>query len=176
MFYRFLFLFGLLACHAPASAQLMDHLPGRLIVQFGADVDAVKWEAEQSDIHTLRSLGHTANIWLITFDHGAVRETELRARLARDRSVLATQYDRPITLRRQPNDPLYPELWQFNNTGQYDGQPGADLNAEPAWDVATGGMTANGDEIVVAVLDDGTDLSHPDLIDNLWINTGETTG
>ena len=42
-----------------------------------------------------------------------------------------------------------------------------------AWDISTGGLTAAGDTIVVAVLDDGFDLDHEDLSNRYWINRGE---
>ena len=41
------------------------------------------------------------------------------------------------------------------------------MNASDAW-----GYT-NASNIVVAIVDTGLDLSHPDLLDNLWINHGE---
>ena len=167
-------LLALLCCHQTANAQLIDHLPGRLIVALGEDVDARKWASEQAEVSTLQPLGHAKNIWLLRFDHATVNENEFRKKLAYQPAVVATQWDRPVTPRRQPNDTRYAELWRFNNVGQYNnGTPGADLNIEPAWDVTTGGMTVNGDEIVVAVLDDGTDLDHEDLTDNIWINPGE---
>ena len=48
---------------------------------------------------------------------------------------------------------------------------GADVNCEKAWERSTGDPS-----IVVAVLDEGIYWRHPDLINNMWINEGETYG
>ena len=47
-------------------------------------------------------------------------------------------------------------------------------NASTAWaHFGTGGQDARGNDIVVAVIDIGFDLSHEDLVENLFINHGE---
>ena len=72
-----------------------------------------------------------------------------------------------------PNDPNYVSQWQYKNTSQNGGTVGVDLDAELAWDVTTGGITPNGDTIVIAIVDAGFQLNHPDLVDNLWVNSSE---
>tara|TARA_Y100001936_G_scaffold73335_1_gene72192 strand:- start:803 stop:3226 length:2424 start_codon:yes stop_codon:yes gene_type:complete len=64
-----------------------------------------------------------------------------------------------------PNDSYYQDQWALNNTGQavsYNGglvgTPGCDVDAERAWDVTTGN-----ENIIIAILDTGIDLDHPDL-------------
>jgi subtilisin family serine protease len=73
-----------------------------------------------------------------------------------------------------PSDPLYPDHWGHNNTAQlpdldwggtYDhtlpntvGTPGFDANAQAAWDVTYGSSS-----IIVAIIDSGVDIDHPDL-------------
>jgi PKD repeat protein len=71
-----------------------------------------------------------------------------------------------------PTDPLYDDHWGHNNTSQmisYDwsththtgptvGTPGFDTNAQAAWDVTYG--DAN---VIIAILDSGVDIDHPDL-------------
>lgn len=59
-----------------------------------------------------------------------------------------------------PNDPRYPSQWALPKIG-----------APTAWDLTTGSP-----DVLVAVLDTGVDLSHPDLAGNLWTNPGEIPG
>ncbi len=68
-----------------------------------------------------------------------------------------------------PNDTYFSYLWGLNNTGQTGGTTDADIDAPEAWDVTTGSSN-----IVIAVIDSGVAYNHPDLIDNIWRNTGET--
>ena len=70
-----------------------------------------------------------------------------------------------------PDDTSFGQLWNLHNTGQSGGTADADIDAPEAWSVTTG--SAN---VVVAVIDTGTDLTHPDLAPNLWTNPGETAG
>ena len=67
-----------------------------------------------------------------------------------------------------PNDPLYSQQWDLNNTGQTGGADNADINAPQAWDTFTGSS-----KVTVAIIDTGIDYDHPDLYLNDWINQGE---
>jgi len=74
-----------------------------------------------------------------------------------------------------PNDPSFGNLWGMRNTGQTvnsdPGVAGADSRAHLAWDSFTGSST-----FVVAIIDDGTNRTHPDLAANMWTNPGEIAG
>jgi subtilisin family serine protease len=56
------------------------------------------------------------------------------------------------------NDEHYGQQWGFANTGQHGGTAGIDIKAEDAWTQTTGDAA-----IIVAVLDHGVELDHPDL-------------
>jgi subtilisin family serine protease len=56
-----------------------------------------------------------------------------------------------------PNDPLFSQQWHLNNTGQSGGTTGSDINLLDTWDTITG------KDVVVGVVDDGLQYSHPDL-------------
>lgn len=59
-----------------------------------------------------------------------------------------------------PNDTRYGDLWGLQR-----------INAEQAWVEETGESS-----VVVAVIDSGIDIGHPDLDGNLWNNPGEIPG
>ncbi len=60
-----------------------------------------------------------------------------------------------------PTDPLFQHQWYLKNTGQNGGKPKLDLNVAAAW---AQGVT--GKNITTAIMDDGVDYMHPDLINN----------
>src|ERR1051325_8609900 len=64
-----------------------------------------------------------------------------------------------------PNDPQFSEQWALRNTGQNGGQFGSDINASSAWTTTTGSKAT-----VIAVIDSGIDFTHPDLVNNQWLN------
>ncbi|MGJ8672177.1 S8 family serine peptidase [Rubritalea sp.] len=70
-----------------------------------------------------------------------------------------------------PNDSSYSSLWGLNNTGQTGGTSDADIDAPEAWDITTGNK-----DVIVAVIDTGVDMDHPDLADNIWTNPNEIAG
>ncbi|MFX1668402.1 S8 family serine peptidase [Riemerella anatipestifer] len=71
------------------------------------------------------------------------------------------------------NDPYFNSQWAIKNQGYNNGIFGADMKVEDAWNYSTG----NG--IKVAIIDEGVDLNHPDLLPNLlsgYDATGNNSG
>jgi subtilisin-like proprotein convertase family protein len=64
------------------------------------------------------------------------------------------------TKRFIPNDPLFKDEWHLRNTGQLGGTPGVDARVTSVWD------KYNGTGVLIGVVDDGLDHSHPDLAPN----------
>lgn len=64
------------------------------------------------------------------------------------------------------DDPQLAAQWHLHNTGANGGRAGEDVAALPAWDIAPGGSPT----IVIAIVDDGVDIHHPDLKPNIWVN------
>ena len=77
----------------------------------------------------------------------------------------------PTQTTSSPSDPSYSKLYGLNNTGQTNGAPDADIDAREAWQTTTGSPST-----VVAVIDEGVDIKHADLRDNIWVNPDEVAG
>ena len=97
-------------------------------------------------------------------------ENEL-SRLLSDGIVEKYFHDMPLQKREiVPNDPQFNNQWGLKNTGQNGGTAGIDIRATQAWDIST---TSN---VVVAVIDTGLKINHPDISANVWTNTNEIAG
>ena len=66
-----------------------------------------------------------------------------------------------------PDDPLYSSQWNMHNPGDV-WTSGADVQAQEAWDFTRGEPNT-----VIAIVDTGMDLDHPDLAGNLLPRLGE---
>lgn len=84
--------------------------------------------------------------------------------------VTIAQFNHFVESRNIPNDSLFKNQWHLNNTGQGGGIPDADIDADLAWNLTTGGTTKKGDTIVICVIDNGMEISHEDITGNIWVN------
>lgn len=106
------------------------------------------------------------NIWLVNCD------SDEFSIINKHKAVESIQLNFELEQRAVPNDSLFDKQWQYFNRG-LNGEVDADIDLTEAWDITTGGKTLSGDEIVVAVIDGGVNINHPDLVDNIWSNPGE---
>jgi len=111
----------------------------------------------------------------------------LKSELENSPGVMYVEPDYLVELYETPNDTLYRHQWGLNNYGRshyhvrrYQGSyndeliltqgiEDADINAGEVFINLPDNTTA----VVVAIIDTGTDMDHPDLIDNIWTNPGE---
>jgi len=94
---------------------------------------------------------------------------DLANSLAEQNDVIEYAAPNFVAEHRKParvNDPRLNAQWHLNNTGANGGTAGEDVKAFAAWDVTPGGDP----KIVIAIVDDGVDITHPDLKANIWKN------
>lgn len=69
------------------------------------------------------------------------------------------------------HEPFFGQQWHLENTGQFGGAPGADIHAKAAWEITQGR-----EDVLIAVLDGGFQINHPDLEAAIWHNLDEIAG
>ncbi len=149
-----------------------DHIPGQILLRLKptvttADFDrsfTARYRPVASIIHE-RALGSRFNMHLYTFNPAAEDGQTLLDQVRQHPMVVAAQFNYVIEPRTEPNDPAFSQQWTVERIG-----------APQVWDVTTGGVTARGDTIVLAILDSGFDINHEDLRDNVWVNRSEIPG
>jgi len=73
-----------------------------------------------------------------------------------------------------PNDLYYSRQWGLKNDGTFPLYPavaGADIDMENAWEIEQGDSS-----IIVAIIDSGCKMNHPELSGRMWKNVDETPG
>ncbi len=152
-----------------------DHLlvklpPGVSRAELAATLDAKQFEIEKLLVRRLK-------IYLVRIIDDRLSAEAALPLIRNNPFVEKAQLDHYLTLRQTiPNDPDFTQQWNMHNTGQSGGTVDADIDGPEAWDLTQGGINPLGDTIVVAIVDGGMMLTHPDLIPNLWTNYNEIPG
>ncbi|HTM10955.1 MAG TPA: peptidase S8, partial [Verrucomicrobiae bacterium] len=120
--------------------------------------------AKSSSLKTFR---HVRNLELVKLPPVVSVEQAIESYRSHP-DVLYAEPNYRLELHAVPSDPSFNSQWHLQNTGQFDGTPGADIKAVPAWDITTGS-----DEVVVAIIDTGVDYRHHDLAANMWRNEAD---
>lgn len=172
--------FAVLLSITSFAQSTMNHVEGEALIRLEDDgnlknilINLQIFEGQATEIKVERQISKHMKIWLLSFNKNLHHERFLDA-LYMDANIMETQSNHTVELRNTtPNDVDFSQQWQYINTGQSGGTIGADLDADLAWDVTTGGLTPLGDTIVVAAIDEGFDITHSDFGDNLWVNYNE---
>ncbi len=154
---------------------------GQLLVQLkqGTSIEAVTrsfqtFEGSNINLSAKKFISPPMNIWLVEYNYEGVNQERVLNAVTFHPAVNEAQLNHHIYYRSTvPNDPQFNQQWQYINTGQSGGTAGADIDADLAWDITTGGITAFGDTIVVCIVDDGLSGTHPDFAGNKWFNYDE---
>ncbi|MBL7815094.1 MAG: S8 family serine peptidase [Saprospiraceae bacterium] len=145
------------------------YVRGEMIFQLSDNQLFTDFEKEfNQKTETLRHEGFTLisenmRIYTLRFDPDIYDEKQVFEALKNTPSVSAVQYNHIVEERGNPNDPQFSQQWSL-----------AKINAPSVWDKTTGGVTACGDTIVVAILEYGFyDRTTDDLQANIWLNKDE---
>jgi hypothetical protein len=146
----------------------------RVLVKWTPGVQAAQIAAA-SDLLGFKVLRSSSKVgWtLVEPTRTGLTPSDLAASLRKTRLAAKAEVEKAYTVSTTgPNDPRFPEQWSLDNVGQAGGTPGADISAPEAWSAHGTGSK----DIIVAVVDEGADIYHEDLADQIWVNTGEIPG
>lgn len=151
------------------ARQSDKHIKGEILFQLNENQSFKNFEKQFNQKN--ERLGHqwfvpvaeNLRIYSFHFDPSIYDEKAVFEIFKTAPSVSAVQFNQYIEQRGTPNDPLYSQQWALSK-----------INAPSVWEKTTGGTTACGDTIVVAVLEQGFyDRTSDDLQANIWLNKDE---
>ena len=171
------------AAKFPWNSGVAPSVPGRIVVVWRHGASNVESRALSAQLDATTTSRPASDIDVVQLPPGASEGAAIH-RLERSPLVRSAEPDRIASLMALPNDTHFDQQWALNNTGQShrmtdQGGPGtnhtgtadADVDGPEAWAAQT-----VHDPTVVAVLDTGVDINHPDLQNSLWTNAAEQAG
>lgn len=158
-----------------------DFMEGELLVQYGSENERSLLEFTASQgaevLFNLRPQGmDAASIARVKLPEGRDLEAALAA-YERMPGAISVEYNQRVSKNAQANDPYYLDgsHWGLyssdtpNNVGAGLSTNAFGSGAEVAWDREKIGSG----NVVVGILDEGVDINHEDLRQNIWSNPGE---
>jgi subtilisin family serine protease len=137
-----------------APALGAGYLPGQVVVKYKR-ADGPSHLLAATAGGQAQPLGRIPQLGIALLQVPVGAETSVAAQLERDPLVEYAELNYRASALEEPNDPEWPQ-WALLQIG-----------APQAWDITHCQRT------IVAVLDTGVDLGHPDLRNALWTNAGE---
>ena len=136
----------------------LDEVNSWLVVTGVAIEDHHNTEAKPDDSEPVTVL-RGSYIW--TFDDAGTAVEALTMSLEKGEiESFSPLIEKVFSPKFEPNDPYFDDQWHLYNSGQTSGVAGEDANVMGVWD------SFNGSGVVISVIDDGVEHSHPDLSDN----------
>ena len=149
----------------------LDNIPGGMVIptgtmtiQFRPEVTDEKREEILAEfgLEVLKDLDFLPHGYTVRLTQ-ASKENPLKiaAKLQHRSEIVTAEPDLAFRAspKHAPMDTLYREQWHLKNRGDIIGLvAGADVKAEEAWELSHGKR-----DIIVCIMDDGFDLTHPDL-------------
>lgn len=153
---------------------------GEILVQLktGEDVNKLVNGYKSIGLVEKEIISARFNIYLLEFDVTRSNNSSALKAISNSKLIANAQNNHFVSDRGidevEPNDPYFSNQWSLKNTGLQGGVSDADIDATDAWDITTGGLTADGDTIVIAIIDSGSDLGSNDV--DFWKNMAEIPG
>lgn len=120
--------------------------PGRVLTRFRSSMTAAGVQGTLAQVNAT-SLGQIGSLDVERLAVPVGQEAAVVTALQQNPAIAFAELDYRVQAILEPNDPNYTGRWWWGS-----------IQAPDAWDVTTGS-----DSIVVAVIDTGVDLDHPDL-------------
>ena len=136
------------------------------VIESNGDVDAkaartLSRITSLAGVMSVETLSKRAGIHKLELDNSTSVD-KIMAKMTRWKHVLSAEQDQIVKIDDfDPNDPYYVsgQLYGINK-----------VNSPAVWAANYTGSKS----VVVCVIDTGVDYNHPDLVDNMWRNPGET--
>ena len=151
---------ALLVLMGIATTVRAERVPGQFVVKLHSKNKLQS--LEDSGFSIIKPIIPALNIYLVEAPIGMESIQSLKS----VQGIESATYEEEVSLRKTPNDRDFANQWslaaQSNN---------ADINIGSVWQKSTGSQ-----DYVVAVVDEGVDVVHSDLKENIWVNRGEIPG
>ena len=158
--------------------------PGSIVVMFASGTSVQERRAIHGHVGGRVDARTPSGIDVVELPAGIDPLTAIR-RYQADPRVVSAELDRYATPTQITDDEFFHWQWALHNHHQphpmtetgdspqelTHGSSNADVDAPLAW-----ANTTQGDDVIVAVLDTGVDVDHPDLMNSMWVNDAEQTG
>jgi uncharacterized repeat protein (TIGR01451 family) len=158
----------------PIEAETPMILTDQFIAEFGPNVSQQEIDAinDLNSVEVVMENPFVENQFLLTVTEASQVDALTMANRYHESDL--TEFAHPnfveVVVSRQtiPSDPLFGNQWPHRNTGQSAGTVDADVDTSWAWDITQGAAGT-----IIAVIDSGFDMTHPDLTPNFWQNPAE---